>query len=93
MPLGSFLYTPIQHREQHVGNIYLADKEGEAEFSADDEETLSLFASQAAMAIANARRLQDEQRARADLETADRHLPGRRRSVRRPGRQADFNQP
>ena len=69
MPLGSFLYTPIQHREQHVGNIYLADKEGEAEFSADDEETLSLFASQAAMAIANARRLQDEQRARADLET------------------------
>ena len=69
MPLGSFLYTPIRHRGQHVGNIYLADKEGEAEFSADDEETLNLFASQAAMAISNARRLQDEQRARADLET------------------------
>ena len=69
MPLGSFLYTPIRHHGQHVGNIYLADKEGEAEFSADDEETLNLFASQAAMAIANARRLQDEQRARADLET------------------------
>jgi len=69
MPLGSFLYTPISHRGQRVGNIYLADKEGGAEFSADDEETLSLFASQAAMAIANARRRRDEQRARADLET------------------------
>ena len=35
----------------------------------EDEETLVLFASQAAMAIANARRHKEELRARADLET------------------------
>ena len=69
IPLGSFLCTPIRYRGQQVGSIYLADKEGQAAFSADDEETLSLFAAQAAMAIANAQRLRDEQRARADLET------------------------
>ncbi len=69
IPFGSFLCTPIRHRGRHVGNFYLAKEQGEPAFSADDEETLSLFAAQAAMAISNARRLRDEQRARADLET------------------------
>ncbi|MYD74729.1 MAG: response regulator [Chloroflexi bacterium] len=67
--VDSFLYAPIRHHGRQVGNIYLGNKLGESPFTADDEETLSLFASQAAMAISNARRLQDEQRARADLET------------------------
>ena len=39
------------------------------EFSQEDEDTLVMFASQAAMAISNARRYREEQRARADLET------------------------
>ena len=39
------------------------------EFTTEDEETLVMFASQAALVIANARRHRDEQRARADLET------------------------
>ena len=39
------------------------------EFTAEDEETLVMFASQAALVIANARRHREEQRARADLET------------------------
>ena len=39
------------------------------EFSQEDEETLVMFASQAALVIANARRYRDELRARADLET------------------------
>ena len=43
--------------------------EKEQEFSPDDEETLVMFASQAALVIANARRHREEQRARADLET------------------------
>ena len=38
------------------------------EFTREDEETLVMFASQAALVIANARRYQDEQRTRADLE-------------------------
>ena len=67
-PLGSFLSAPLRHRGRTVGHVYLSDKEGGSEFTPVDEETLVLFASQAAMAIANARRLQDERRARTDLE-------------------------
>ncbi len=65
----SFLASPVLHRGERVGSIYLAEKERGQEFSQEDEETLVLFASQAAMAIANARRHREEQRARADVET------------------------
>ena len=65
----SFLASPVLHRSERVGNIYLAAKEGEGEFTREDEETLVMFASQAAMVISNARRHREEQRARADLET------------------------
>ena len=65
----SFLAFPVLHRRERVGSIYLAEKEGGREFTREDEETLALFASQAAMAISNARQHQEERRARADLET------------------------
>ena len=65
--LLSFLAAPIRHRGEHLGTIYLDEKEGE--YTQEDEETLVLFASQAAMVIANARRYREEQRARNDLET------------------------
>ena len=65
----SFMATPILHQGERVGSIFLAEKEGAQEFTQEDEETLVLFASQAAMAIANARRHREERRARADLET------------------------
>ena len=68
-PVGSFLGAPIRLRGVRAGNLYLSDKEGGGEFTPDDEETLAMFASQAAMAIANARRHREEQRARAYLET------------------------
>ena len=68
LPLTTFLGCPIRHRGAHMGNFYLANKEGGREFTGEDEETLVMFASQAAAAIANARRHRDEQRARADLE-------------------------
>ena len=68
-PVGSFLGAPIRLRGVRAGNLYLSDKEGGGEFTQDDEETLAMFASQAAMAIANARRHREEQRARAGLET------------------------
>ena len=67
-PLTSFLAAPIRHRGEGVGNIYLAQSDSGQEFSQEDEETLVMFASQAALVIANARRHRDEQRARADLE-------------------------
>ena len=68
-PVGSFLGAPIRLRGVRAGNLYLSDREGGGEFTQDDEETLAMFASQAAMAIANARRHREEQRARAGLET------------------------
>ena len=69
MSLSTFLSTPIRHRAVHMGNFYLAEKEGSEEFTADDEKTLVMFASQAAAAISNARRYREERRAKADLET------------------------
>ena len=67
-PYKTFLGTQIRHRERHTGNFYLADKRSGQEFTQDDEEILVMFASQAAVAIANARQRLREQRIRADLE-------------------------
>ena len=60
--------TPMRHRGEQVGNFFLSEKEGGAEFTSEDEEVLMVFASQAATAIANARTHRDERRARANLE-------------------------
>ena len=68
-PTVSFLAAPVLHRGERVGNVYVAEKESSEEFTREDEDTLVMFASQAALVIANARRHRDEQRARADLET------------------------
>ena len=64
----SFLAAPIRHRGVPIGHFYLSNKEGGQGFTDEDEETLLLFASQAAAAIANAQAYRDERRARADLE-------------------------
>ena len=64
----TFQGTPMRHHDADVGSFFLADKaDGEA-FTDADEEVLTLFASQAASAIANARTHRDERRAKADLE-------------------------
>ena len=68
-PEFSFLSAPILYQSHRVGNIFLGKKKAGEEFTEADEETLVLFASQAAMVISNARRYRDEQRARTDLET------------------------
>ena len=65
----SFLAAPIHHGGERVGNIFLAEIGAGKAFSAEDEETLVMFACQAALVIANARRYREEQRARNDLET------------------------
>ena len=62
-----FLAAPIRHLGESVGAFYVGEKE--VEFTPEDEETLVMFASQAALVIANARRHREEQRARAGLET------------------------
>ena len=64
----NFLGMPVRHQGEPVGLFYLLDKEGAEEFTKEDEEVMTLFASQAGAAIANARKHLDEQQARADLE-------------------------
>ena len=65
----AILAMPIRHHGQILGAIYLADKKEGQEFSSEDEDALAMFASQAAVAIANARRYREEQETRAYLET------------------------
>ena len=67
-PMKTFLGMPIRHRGEHLGNIYLTEKEGGRDFTSEDQDVLVMFASQAGSAIFNARRYRDEQQAKADLE-------------------------
>jgi len=53
--MKSFLGVPVIFKGQIVGNLYLADKAAANQFSLEDEELLTMFATQAAIAIENAR--------------------------------------
>ena len=66
--IRTFLGGPIHHRGVQVGSFFLGEKQTGPEFTDGDEEVLTLFAAQAASAVANARTHRDEQGARADLE-------------------------
>ncbi len=67
--LTAFMAAPILYQGARSGNLYVGSDEPGREFSQEDLETLVMFASQAALVIANARRHREEQRARAGLET------------------------
>ena len=67
--VGAFLVAPIRHRGESLGYMALAREEPGWPFSGTDQDTLMLFAAQAALVIANARRYREAQNARADLET------------------------
>ena len=65
---GACMGTHIRVGDRHVGDIYIGKAVTGDEFTLDDEETLKMFATQAALAITNARRYGEEQRTKADLE-------------------------
>jgi signal transduction histidine kinase len=76
--MRSFLGAPIRHGGEALGNVYLTEKEGGADFTPEDESLLVLFAAQAAMAIRNAqlhRQVQDlvvlEERDRIAMDLHD----------------------
>jgi signal transduction histidine kinase len=54
-PMRSLLAVPVILHGRVLGNLYLTEKEGEPTFDDADEETLSRFATLAALAIENAR--------------------------------------
>ncbi len=54
-PMRSLLAVPIVSRGSILGNLYVTEKVGASGFSPEDEETLERFATQAVVAIDNAR--------------------------------------
>ena len=54
-PMTSFLGVPVKIRDRVYGNLYLTEKRGAAEFTAEDEAAVVTLATQAAAAIENAR--------------------------------------
>ncbi|MET9273539.1 GAF domain-containing protein [Kribbella sp. NPDC003557] len=64
-PMKSFLGVPIRTREHVYGNLYLTEKTGGADFTEDDERTVTALAAAAGVVIDNARLYADtEQRRR-----------------------------
>jgi GAF domain-containing protein len=61
-PMRSFLGVPIRIGSRVFGNLYLADKSGAEEFSADDEELATALAVAAGVAIGNAALLHESRR-------------------------------
>ncbi|HKA27288.1 MAG TPA: GAF domain-containing sensor histidine kinase [Gaiellaceae bacterium] len=54
-PMRTFLGVPILVRGVAYGNLYLTEKAGGEDFTAEDQEVVELLASQAAVAVENAR--------------------------------------
>ena len=67
-PMRSFLGAPVQALGRTFGNIYLTEKRGAREFSAEDERSLLVLATQAGVAIANASLYQEVKRRERWLE-------------------------
>ena len=60
--MHSFLGVPITVKGRSVGNLYLTNKAGAAEFSAEDQRLVESFAVHAGIAIENARLHEQVQR-------------------------------
>ncbi|MDE3026756.1 MAG: GAF domain-containing protein, partial [Acidobacteriota bacterium] len=66
--MRSFLGVPVVLRGVAYGNLYLTEKQDADEFTQGDEDTVVLLASQAAVAIENARLYESATRWSAQLE-------------------------
>ncbi len=67
--MTTFLGLPVMLRGVAYGNLYLTEKEGGGDFTAEDEELTGLLAAQAAVAIENARLYESATRWLAQLES------------------------
>ncbi|HET9312353.1 MAG TPA: GAF domain-containing sensor histidine kinase [Actinomycetota bacterium] len=65
--MHSFLGAPVRALGQVFGNIYLTEKRGATEFTEDDEAALVVLATQAGVAIENARLYQESRQAQQEL--------------------------
>jgi signal transduction histidine kinase len=69
--MHSFLGVPVMVKGHSVGNLYLTNKRGPAEFSEDDQRLVERFAAHAGLAIENAR-LSERVQALAVVEERER---------------------
>ncbi len=76
-PVLTFLVTPVRHIGGSLGDIYLGNKWGGREHTEDDEFTLVMFASQAALVVGKLRNYRDDQRAMTRFETLINTTPKR----------------
>jgi signal transduction histidine kinase len=67
-PMRSFLGAPVVARGRVFGNIYLTEKRDAPEFTREDEAALIVLATQAGVAVENARLYVETQRQHRELE-------------------------
>ena len=72
-PMHTFLGVPITVHGDVWGNLYLTEKR-EGEFTEEDEESVTVLADWAAIAISNARLYRDVRQRRDELQRANRVL-------------------
>jgi signal transduction histidine kinase len=69
-PMRTFLGVPVHSGPEVFGNLYLTEKDGGGEFTADDEQVVVMLAAQAGVAIQNARLFEDSREHVRALERA-----------------------
>jgi signal transduction histidine kinase len=61
-PMSTFLGVPVRIRDRTFGNLYLTEKRGGVDFTAEDQEVVLALAAAAGVAIENARLYEDAER-------------------------------
>ncbi len=84
-PMSSFLGVPVRIRDRVFGNLYLTEKAGGGDFTAEDEEVVVALAAAAGVAIENARLYEEAAR----REAWARATAGIAAALSDPGTQAD----
>ncbi|NYI43022.1 signal transduction histidine kinase [Nocardioides aromaticivorans] len=84
-PMSSFLGVPVRIRDRVFGNLYLTEKAGGGDFTAEDEEVVVALAAAAGVAIENARLYEEAAR----REAWARATAGIAAELADPGTQAD----
>lgn len=74
-PMHSFLGVPILYEGRSRGNLYLADKQGGGEFTAEDQQALELLAARAGTALETARLYHETTQATTWLRAAVDGIP------------------
>ncbi|MFI9561231.1 sensor histidine kinase [Nonomuraea endophytica] len=69
-PMGSFLGVPLRVRDNVFGNLYLTEKRGGADFTAEDEAVVIALATAAGVVIENARLYEESRRRETWLQAS-----------------------